>query len=482
MTMTHPRHPSKRPRRSPLLSALACAILVVFGALAPMASAKESMSVPEQDGEPAHREKAPPRDGPPAMAEEELAALTGPVLPKPLRAKGEWPEPPGVELPGVRALARPDNDNFANARVVEVDMAYVQSTSGATVESGEPLPCGALGATVWFQVTVPTSGTLIVYTDPSDYDTVLAAYSQRAGTRGATLACNDDVDDTLNSRVSFPVTAGRTYYLQGGGYFGDTGMLALQLHFVPCGTNDHRVCSTGIASNPSRATASTAGFTLEAGEPRPCGGMAATAWYKYTAATAQSVVVDTGGSTFDTVLAVFVDDDDALGALVACNDDGVFGQGSAVRFTTSPGTSYFIQLGGYYGATGQASLTLAPCATNDHVGCAPSVASSAETRSTSAYTLEAGERRPCGSIGKTAWWSYTPTTTRTMTVDTAGSSFDTVLAAYAGSVTSTSLVCIDDTSTSRQARITFTAYAGQTYYIQAGGYDSASGLLQMTFS
>lgn len=94
---------------------------------------------------------------------------------------------------------------------------------------GEPLPCGSMGATVWFSYTPVDSGFLIVDTDGSSYDTVLAAY------RGSPfpltqLACDDDSGLGLASLIAFPVTAGVTYYIQAGGFGGQTGVLALKLN------------------------------------------------------------------------------------------------------------------------------------------------------------------------------------------------------------------------------------------------------------
>jgi len=78
------------------------------------------------------------------------------------------------------------------------------------------------------------------------------------------------------------------------------------------------------------------------------------------------------------------------------------------------------------------------------------------------------------------WYSYTPSTSGTKTADTMGSSHDTVLAVYTGStLTGLTLVgCNDDISTSDlDSRVTWTATAGVTYRIQAGGYSGATGTL-----
>jgi immune inhibitor A len=107
--------------------------------------------------------------------------------------------------------------------------------------------------------------------------------------------------------------------------------------------------------------------------------------------------------------------------------------------------------------------------------------------STSA-TVEGGESSPCGSIGKTLWYRYTPpvsppSTGYDVTVDTIGSDFDTVLAVYEETGASppaslSPLMCNDNASgLGLQSRVYFTAFPGTVYYIQAGGAAGASGVL-----
>jgi len=83
-------------------------------------------------------------------------------------------------------------------------------------------------------------------------------------------------------------------------------------------------------------------------------------------------------------------------------------------------------------------------------------------------------------FGHTAWWTFTGTGAD-VTVDTAGSEFDTVLGVYVddgGSLTQVG--CVDDTEDSFQARITVPTESGVTYFVQAGGFGGAAGKLVIT--
>ena len=93
---------------------------------------------------------------------------------------------------------------------------------------------------------------------------------------------------------------------------------------------------------------------------------------------------------------------------------------------------------------------------------------------TTGATLEAGEPRPCADIGSTVWYAFQPTVAGTYSARTAGSGFDTALAVYAADF---SLVGCNDDWESLQSRVDFAAAAGETYYIQAGGYLGSTGLL-----
>lgn len=80
-------------------------------------------------------------------------------------------------------------------------------------------------------------------------------------------------------------------------------------------------------------------------------------------------------------------------------------------------------------------------------------------------------------IGRTVWYTISGSGAP-VTIDTAGTAFDTVIGVYDGN-TSNEIACVDDVQQgiSRDARtiqaaVTFTAQAGHTYLIQIGGFDN----------
>jgi hypothetical protein len=127
------------------------------------------------------------------------------------------------------------------------------------------------------------------------------------------------------------------------------------------------------------------------------------------------------------------------------------------------------------------ALTAVPVATNDAIASATLISSVpfADEIRTESATIERGEPQPCDT-GATVWYSFTPSADGTLTVDTAGSSFDTVLALYADEpLEDTLVVCNDDDADSTQAALTADVSAGTTYLIQAGGFYDDNGRLNI---
>ena len=146
------------------------------------------------------------------------------------------------------------------------------STVGSTKEQGEPNHCDIIGgASQWFAYQAPTNGTLVINTDGSDFDTVLAVYTG-PGTDFASLnsvACdNDSGSDGRTSRVSFPAVAATTYYVAVDGVNAATGNVqlnyalslvptALRLTAIGTGASGFRVSVTGASGGNSTLQGST---------------------------------------------------------------------------------------------------------------------------------------------------------------------------------------------------------------------------------
>ena len=114
--------------------------------------------------------------------------------------------------------------------------------------------------------------------------------------------------------------------------------------------------ASGIRGGSGQATGSSAGASKEPGEPDHAGRRGgASLWWTWTAPASATVTLDTAGSDFDTVLAVYTGA--AVDALteVTSNDDAI-GLQSEVRFTAQQGVVYHVAVDGYDAATGAVVL------------------------------------------------------------------------------------------------------------------------------
>jgi len=85
------------------------------------------------------------------------------------------------------------------------------------------------------------------------------------------------------------------------------------------------------------------------------------------------------------------------------------------------------------------------------------------------------------------WYRFRAPTAGTITADTFGSSYDTILSAYTGfcgAMTEVSGACSDNANATTQSQISFTATSGQTYsfMVSAPNFDGGTLVFHLTFS
>src|SRR5206468_6387973 len=113
----------------------------------------------------------------------------------------------------------------------------------------------------------------------------------------------------------------------------------------------------------------------------------------------------------------------------------------------------------------QVPVTIPPLS-NDNFANALSIIGTSVSANNSTATKEAGEPSHAANIGgRSLWWCLATTNTVPVTLDTLGSSFDTLLAVYTGNVVNAlTVVASNDDIQPRvnvQSRVNFTAAAGR---------------------
>jgi len=255
----------------------------------------------------------------------------------------------GVGTPAVPKLFKLDTSNGAVTFLF--DLVGISDAAGVAVEPGDP-------ASAW--VLSHASEKIVKYdlmtgaASPTSID--LSAITQAEG-----LAFTPDGDSLVVVGESAEILT-----LQRSGNAGNPD--------APAGIcNDDLASAAVIASSPAAITGFNLLGTAEAIEPSRispnCSGDSdatvpgATVWYSWTPTTSGTVLIDTLGSDFDTVLAVYSGPaaNPTFGGLgeLACNNDGAGAAGpSRLPLSVTAGNTYYIQVEGYSGATGQFNLNL----------------------------------------------------------------------------------------------------------------------------
>jgi formylglycine-generating enzyme required for sulfatase activity len=137
----------------------------------------------------------------------------------------------GLVCTGNAIAQAPINDNFANR-----DSLWGSSPSAsgsnvnATAETGEPFAAAGRNS-VWWQWTAPSSGTAILRTFNSKFDTVVAVYTGSSVSSLTMVGSNDDDATTLQSRLELPVTKGVAYRIQVSSHNGQSGPISLSIAY-----------------------------------------------------------------------------------------------------------------------------------------------------------------------------------------------------------------------------------------------------------
>jgi subtilisin-like proprotein convertase family protein len=259
---------------------------------------------------------------------------------------------------------------------------------------------------------------------------------------------------------------------------------------TPPPPNNNFANAQGLSGGSASVIGTTINATKESGEPNHAGNSGGhSVWYFWTAPGNTTVVVDTVGSSFDTLLAVYRGNSVNALTTVASNDDIASGNlQSRVTFTPVAGTTYRIAVDGYGGASGGIVLTLSQIPSNDNFAFCEFTggASGLVTGSTREATKETAEPNHAGnSGGHSIWYCWTAPDSGSVTFDTIGSNFDTLLAVYTGDTVNGLTVRASNDNISGnnlQSRVTFSVVGTTMYHIAIDGRSGAVGNTTLSWS
>jgi hypothetical protein len=322
---------------------------------------------------------------------------------------------------------------------------------------------------------------MVVDTLGSDFDTMLAVYGGSVS-ESTLLVTDDDSGTNQTSRVSFSATASRTYYIAVVGFGSAAGNIHLNWQFTAVPANDNFSNAITLSGNSGTTSGSNAGATRETADPFSSSNTSV--WWRWTASSNGTMVVDTLGSDFDTLLAVY-GGSVSESTLLATDDDSGANRTSRVSFSATASRTYYIAVVGFASVAGNIRLNwqFTASLTNDTFSNATTLSGNSGTTNGSNIdaTSETGE--PTLGNLNSVWWRWTAPAAGTAVFDTSGSDFDTELGVYSGNaVNALSIVAgNDDYGDNLTSRVSFSVAAGTTYRIRVTGFGTSTGQIRLNW-
>jgi len=387
--------------------------------------------------------------------------------------------------------SQPVNDDCSNAKQIGNVTEQPFNTTCATFDGPGHF---FTSPNLWYRYTAGGTGDVTVSLLGSEYDTALVVYE--GGNCYPELSKlidrNDDFGGFLQSQITFRATSGRSYLFEVLGYNSDEvgeGVITVSSTGQPPSTNNDNCQNAKPIGDVTNVAFNTSSATQDG--PRLCMN-GPNIWFCYTASCTGKATVNLAGSSYDTMLAVYDGCEcyPTVTDMIECNDDFGNTRQSKIVFDAVAGSRYLIEVGGYGREAGQGLLTVScqgvqpPQPSKDDCQNAKPVGDVKDLAFSTANATFDGPGLCMTSPN--IWYCYTATCTGNVTVSLAGSSYDTMLAAYDGCGCYPALEdlieCNDDAGNSYQSAVTFAATIGSQYLIEIGGYANEKGAGLLTIS
>jgi hypothetical protein len=389
-------------------------------------------------------------------------------------------------------------DYFTNRETINaVSGVLTGNNATATVETGEPLHAGKPGGhSLWISWMAPTNGVAHFKTETSSFDTLLAAYYFNS-TNDTTFdklivaARNDDSEELADreSEIDFGVTAGHRYEIAVDGYYGAAGGIKLQWNM-------------DVTQNPAPTILSTVpDTTLNIADPITLTVVLTNVpngtkfqWYfngvelldekstnlvissmQVTNVGRYKLLIDVGSHiTFFTASTELQINTEGANALA----QGKVPDAPGTELVGSDGTSIVSKL---------IQKVIKAAATPQAIGVVRGYTGS-QIFNTTFATTDPAEPMHCSVTGGYSYWlGYQPPTNGTITLDTIGSTYDTVMEVYSYNVPPTnydnliSLTC-DHAGVVGGSRVQVAVTKSRQYVVVIAGVNGAQGTAYLNYS
>lgn len=352
----------------------------------------------------------------------------------------------------------------------------------AVTEPGEPNHGGKRGgASVWLRWTAPFDGIATFRTLGSGIDTTLGVYVGNDPTALQPLGDDDDEAGFLNSVVRFNAVAGTKYNIAIDGYYGAKGDLILGWQLEPTTDQLPVILNHPVGRTVAPGTNVTFAVVASPGVPL------AYQWFQngnpLAGATASTLAIPNVQSNHVGTYRVRV--------RALLNDPrDLFSRAATLQINTAPAgiNANAAAMRKFREAT---DPTAGPDTPAFHPGGGRQALASGFTGTqifnTTGSLKEPGEPNHCDEAGGASYWfSYQAPAAGVLSVNTAGTAFNNILAVYTGPgdsfETLVPVACSSTNSGFGTESVSFPVTSAQTNYVVVDGVAGASGLVFLNYN
>ena len=386
-------------------------------------------------------------------------------------------------------------DYFTNREILTASSGQIEgNNTNATVEVGEPKHGGKTGGhSLWISWIAPTNGVAKFETGGSTFDTLLSIY-RFASTNDTTFdklipvgTADDSEGFEHESELEFGVQTGQRYEIAVDGYFGATGPLELNWDFKTTAVAPPVLISTP----PDRAVRPGDPVTLTVVLSNVVS--AQYKWYfngNEIDVTSTNLIISsfqvTNVGRYKMRIEVSGESYFVAPTEVQINTDGATNTLAQGKILDAPGSPL---LGGDGGSSFAPRFSTTGGSRGPLTGVVRGYNGS-QIFNTTYAVVDTNEPPHCGiSNGPSYWLIYQPPTNGTITLDTIGSSYDTVIEAYTynGALTGyqdlISIACDNNSVGSNgAARVQFPVVKSRQYVVAVEGVNGATGAAWLNYS
>ena len=406
-----------------------------------------------------------------------------------------------ASMVGAQAVAF--QDYFTNRETLfTTNGTLVGDNSAATLETSEPQHGGKPGGhSLWISWVAPTNGVATFDTHASSFDTLMSAYTLNP-TNATTVdklheeARNDDDPGFApTSLIQFGAIAGHRYEIAVDGYQGATGSVILHWSFAPSASPPPIIVSTPNDQAAKQGDPVTLSVNMITS------GSLQLAWFF-------NGIEDTNQSGTNFVITSLQDTNVGRYQLritigngnnrvrffttpveIQINSEGSTNTLAEDKLLDSPASPLIGDDGG--GGTPHAVSKLFPNGIHANGGAIGVVRgyNGSQVFNTTFATTDPAEPPHCGVIGGASYWlMFQPPTNGTLTLDTIGSSYDTVMEVYTFNGTLSgygdliSIACDNDSvSPHGPSRVAFQAVKTRQYVVVVDGVSGVRGTAWLNY-